>query len=400
VQRNLQGFATLLKVLTKTFLLDDPANFHFNSERIKRAIDDHHSSFTSLKKNLSEAKLETPFDARIRGNCSKYQKVVDSLNRLAQHLAGLRSSCGLQHEIMMKQREDAKYNLNGDSKTKAERIAEALTANSDYHHSANSRSGFSSGPSFSGNDSVSSNDFVGQANAYQLYLDAIGPHMRSLVFTCCRSLRNLRTAFASNQASYSQAFSTSGANFSAFNNLGGASEIGNQTQEAFENDPSFESLSQDLTLALNRFRHEQTIAVKHVYTIYPDSEKEYEKFKKDPKGLGGRGGGKYNRNGTSNDEDSNKPDEEIFVVFFFMFNLDEFAMELEELVKALEQIRIAEQAIVERKKWSLSARIKWSLKSRFVSDSKEPGESFATTAGTSLVSLLLSSYCHLMSILI
>ncbi len=66
IVRNLRGFSTLLRVLTKTFLLEDPSNFHFKSDRIKRAIDDHHDSFTSLKKNLEEAKLESLFDVRMR----------------------------------------------------------------------------------------------------------------------------------------------------------------------------------------------------------------------------------------------------------------------------------------------------------------------------------------------
>lgn len=363
-------------MLTKTFLLDDPSNFHFNSEKIKRAIDDHHSSFTSLKKNLSEAKLETPFDARIRGNCGKYQRVVDCLNRLAQHLAGLRSSCGLQHEIMMKQQEDKKQSNDGSgraSKTKAERIAEALNANSDYTNS----SGRMSSPT--PNDSIKSdNDFVGQANAYQLYLDSIGPHMRSLVFTCCRTLRTLRTAFASHNSDRSSSHQNSRPGASGFNGISGAeSGFANQTEDTFNslsNDPSFDSLSQDLRLALNRFRHEQTIAVKHVYTIYPDSEKGYEKFKKDPKNLGGRGG----------DDSKNKPDEEIFVVFFFMFNLDELAKELEELVKALEEIRIVEQNILEMKSWSLFRRLRWNAGSFFMSSKKRgerSDESFAGTAG-------------------
>lgn len=48
IQRNLQGFATLLRVLTKTFLLDDPSQFNIRSENIKRASDNLHSSFTSV----------------------------------------------------------------------------------------------------------------------------------------------------------------------------------------------------------------------------------------------------------------------------------------------------------------------------------------------------------------
>ncbi|CAD6925477.1 unnamed protein product [Tilletia controversa] len=110
IVRNLSGFSTLLKVLTKTFLLDDPSQFHYNSERIKRAIDSHHASFISLRKNLQEAKMEAFVDARMRHVSDRYVKAVESMNRLAQHLTGLRSSCGLQHQIMMDRRRNEMTN--------------------------------------------------------------------------------------------------------------------------------------------------------------------------------------------------------------------------------------------------------------------------------------------------
>lgn len=312
------------------------------------------------------------------GSCGKYQRVVDSLNRLAQHLAGLRSSCGLQHEIMMKQREHSRsQSPESAARTKAERIAEALSAKSEYAPpTGKTSSGI--GGSFAPVETIrSDDDLVGQANAYQLYLDSIGPHMRSLVFTCCKTLKGLRTAFASHKHHEPPSHSSSGPDDSALNRCSrqraGSTSQAQELDNSFSGDASFDSLSQDLRSALQRFRHEQIIAVKHVYTIYPDSEKEYERFKKDPKNLGGR----------SDEGSKDKPDEEIFVVFFYMFNLDELAKELEELVGALEEIRLVEHEISDLEKCSLMRRLSWSVSSFFTSSSKkrDSEESFGKSAG-------------------
>lgn len=149
IQRNLQSFATLLKVLTKTFLLDDITEFNVRSDRLIRACDNHHTSFVSLKKNLAEAKLEAPFDRRMRGKVSNYVVVVDSLNRLAQHLGGLRSSCSLQHEIIVAQR----LRRKGQPRTQeGQDVSLGENVKADVDNSA-----------------------------FENFLGSVGPHMRSLV---------------------------------------------------------------------------------------------------------------------------------------------------------------------------------------------------------------------------
>ena len=172
IRRNLTGFSTLLKVLTKTFLLDDPSQFYIDSERIKRAIEDHHTSFTSLKKNLREARLERAFDSRIRGATAKYNKVTDSMNRLAQHLAGLRSSCGLQHRIMTKQKD-------------MQREGSLLAAKGQYEDVAER----DEDPNpFSDNNEVGGDEnWEVRVNAFGDFVQFIGPHMRSLVVSLSRS---------------------------------------------------------------------------------------------------------------------------------------------------------------------------------------------------------------------
>jgi hypothetical protein len=209
IQRNLESFSTLLKVLTKTFLLDDMKEFNIRSHRIKEAIDDHHASFINLKKNLAEAKLEVPFDIRIRGRVSSYVRVVDSLNVLAQHLGGLRSSCSLQHEIIMAQRARSK-----DAGLKASDRSSAM---------------LESGYSFAQNGT-----FDDQSSAFRQFLLNVGPHMRSLVFTCSRTLKSLTTAFA----------------------------VASAAQKDGKVAPSFDVLGSDVSAALKRFQHEQTVAIK------------------------------------------------------------------------------------------------------------------------------------------
>lgn len=69
------------------------------------------ASFTSLKRNLDEARSEWVLDppdapkskkfSRKMGLSELYEDAVDSLNRLAQHLAGLRSGTKLQKDLTM-----------------------------------------------------------------------------------------------------------------------------------------------------------------------------------------------------------------------------------------------------------------------------------------------------------
>lgn len=75
---------------------------------MQTAVENHQSSFTSLKKNLSEARSEW-FHRSESGDGSgsrpentggrAYEDAVDSLNRLGQHLNGLRSGTRLQYDL-------------------------------------------------------------------------------------------------------------------------------------------------------------------------------------------------------------------------------------------------------------------------------------------------------------
>ncbi|GJJ06194.1 hypothetical protein Clacol_000383 [Clathrus columnatus] len=99
----LNSFGTLLETLTKTFLLDP--DFHPKQSKLLRAVEAHQKSFTSLKRNLSEAQSEWLGTFTGMTKALAYDDGVDSLNRLAQHLAGLRSCTQLQTELTKAHRE-------------------------------------------------------------------------------------------------------------------------------------------------------------------------------------------------------------------------------------------------------------------------------------------------------
>lgn len=100
-------------MLTRIFLLEHESGSHITDmEKVQRAVENHQNSFTSLQKNLAEAKSEWAFTRATRetsypfgvsgGNLSgkeSYEAAVDCLNRLAQHLNGMRSGTRLQYNL-------------------------------------------------------------------------------------------------------------------------------------------------------------------------------------------------------------------------------------------------------------------------------------------------------------
>lgn len=94
----LTSFATLLLRLTQTFLLEE--NMHPNHDTLLRAIKDHQASFTSLKNSRNEAKSEW-WNTRIQHSSAAYDAAVESITRLAQHLAGLRTGLNLEFQMSM-----------------------------------------------------------------------------------------------------------------------------------------------------------------------------------------------------------------------------------------------------------------------------------------------------------
>lgn len=111
--QTLDSFVTLLPMTTRVFLLDHETGSHFNNlAKVQKAAEAHQSSFTRLQKNLREAKSEWALtltgQTSIQGGLTNesylsgrrsYEDTVDCLNRLAQHLNGLRSGTRLQYDL-------------------------------------------------------------------------------------------------------------------------------------------------------------------------------------------------------------------------------------------------------------------------------------------------------------
>ncbi|KAJ1028717.1 hypothetical protein NDA16_001883 [Ustilago loliicola] len=345
IVRNLRGFSTLLRVLTKTFLLEDPSNFHFKSDRIKRAIDDHHDSFTSLKKNLEEAKLESLFDLRMRGQSAKYVEATDSLNRLAQHLTGLRSSCGLQHQIMaarIEAQRAAREQADASSTAHAQdtntsphfRTRPASSRLADLFETEGDAEGVSCDSAHASASTATGNG--SDTTAFEDFIASVGPHMRSLVFSCCRTLKGLRSTFMAGEpiSAEPKTLAQEASAFTAENGGTGTWHDFGTSTGAYIPGTSFDGLQTDISNALRRFQHEQTVAIKRIYTMEPKEMAEMDDAELQ-RGESAVGTLLQKSNG----------DEDVFLIFFFVFNLEEFAKELEVLVETLEEIRQAEERI-------------------------------------------------------
>lgn len=100
ITNTLNSFTTLLNLLGATFLLDRPPGDATYST-LANAVKAHNDTFTKLKADLVEAKHEEPLDGRMDGQQQqRYAAVVNSLQKLAQHLTGLRSGTGLQMDLL------------------------------------------------------------------------------------------------------------------------------------------------------------------------------------------------------------------------------------------------------------------------------------------------------------
>ena len=116
VTKTLDSFSTLLRMLTSTFLLETHPH-QASYEKLQSAVENHQASFTTLKKNLAEAQSEWHFaGSQYRSKAATaYQDAVDSLNRLAQHLNGLRGGTNLQYELIKAQRDGKLVLMKGKS---------------------------------------------------------------------------------------------------------------------------------------------------------------------------------------------------------------------------------------------------------------------------------------------
>ncbi|KIY46782.1 hypothetical protein FISHEDRAFT_46580, partial [Fistulina hepatica ATCC 64428] len=287
--KTLDSFATLLVVLTNAFLLEDVDHADSNSvwfspQKIQRAVDAHQTSFTSLKKALVEARSEWLLgDAHSMSRKLAYEDAVDSLNRLAQHLNGLRGGTRLQYEISK-----AGVGKTGESR----RIRET--------------------------QGMDEETLVLSAAAAMFgdIVDELGPPLKALSTTCSSSLKRLRASFDRSHRHVSHI----------------------RQKESFQ-PHEFSDLAENITKALLRFESTSNHAVLRLYRRSDISTS-----------------GNHPSEPGANNENAlllarHDAHEHVFLVYFFIFTLQEFASEMISLIDAVERMYVHDQYKAHRPYW-------------------------------------------------
>jgi hypothetical protein len=268
-----------LKLLTKTFLLDDDLPEFKANNSLKTAIDSHRASFTSLQKSLQEAKLEVIWNKDIRGCTKEYDAVVKSMQHLAQSMGGLRSSCGLQFELL--QQDNQSSTLKKMTK-KTKRNKETWNIKAD--HNRRKLEGEIKRQKNSKED-----DFINLPNHHSNsdedgtlieFIHTIRQPLKSLAYTCKQTILHLQNEFS------------------------GRPRTG----------PGYETLKNNLHKAIALFEVSQRQAVKRLNRHRMKHHKENASF---------------------------VPQEDVFLVYFFVFNMIEFARELIPLVESVQALALA-----------------------------------------------------------
>ncbi|KAJ3563310.1 hypothetical protein NP233_g9021 [Leucocoprinus birnbaumii] len=309
--KTLASFSTLLSMLTNGFLLENE-NFIKKTgiEKVQKAVEDHQSSFTSLKKNLAEAKKEwldsgertaTSVLGMVPSSRNKrkraYEDAVDSLNRLAQHLNGLRSSARLQYEL-------TKSGVHKRSKGKGVKIPDqGMTLDEGMLLKA-------------------------AAEMFGALVDEVGPPLKALTKACTTTLGQLKEAFLK----------------ARINKL--------PDRDSATGPPEFMDLVDDIEKALVRFESTSNHALLRLYKrvdISDISRSSIASFDQ-----------RSSRTSEGLDDSKNTlltshENEHVFLVYFFIFTLQEFSRELVALVDAMERIYECEQLRLHRRSWMIQA---------------------------------------------
>ncbi|KAJ6616683.1 hypothetical protein B0H10DRAFT_2036570 [Mycena sp. CBHHK59/15] len=266
--KTLDSFSTLLGLLTNAFLLEEGLQ-QPSHERLLKAVANHQNSFTSLKKNLKEAQSEWIRGALGGRRGRAYEDAVDSMNRLAQHLNGLRGGTRLQYELT---KAGVGVPEQGDEDDEETAMLKAA------------------------------------AEMFGDLVDDLGPPLKALSTTCTTSLLRMRQSFVQSQR--------------------------RSSRDAFHQH-EFLELVDGIERALVRFESTSNHAVLRLY-------------RRGAVGLTTD----WRDNTSENTQVLNSAENEhVFLVYFFIFTLQEFAGELVSLVDAMGRIYSIEQAHANRTRW-------------------------------------------------
>ncbi|KAA1104029.1 hypothetical protein PGT21_007693 [Puccinia graminis f. sp. tritici] len=284
INNTLDSFATLIGMLTKTFLLDE--TIYTDQERLKHAIDRHDLSFTSLKGSLDAAVYEF-FEPRIQRSQDHYRELVTSMNRLAQHLTGLRSGCSLQYELL------------GPVHLRADRSSR--------------------------NPSAESPDVRPIEDVFAAFCEEIGPSLKTLMATGTACLHAIKTPVHHPSA---------------------RTDLPIDPEAAADGIDKIVHMRSQLFLAIQVFQESHNLAMKNLYHNFistTDPAANVSAFSSIPTSSTTFG----------SHPQSHQLNEEIFVICFFLFNMEEFMRELCHLLDIFVDIRTDEELI------EYESRLRW-----------------------------------------
>ncbi|KAF9976229.1 hypothetical protein BGZ73_008936 [Actinomortierella ambigua] len=354
--KSLAAMRLLLKLLTKTFLLESDMT-PFRSASVQKLIETHVKSFSALAKSLEEAELEFA-DHDIEA----YKSCVKSLNTLAQYLNGLRSSCGLQFDML--QREEKRKGGAQDS-------AQAGGSQSKKPRMARRMSSYSIIGSMQGN-----REYNASADLLE-FLDLVGRPMKSLALTSKITIQHMQDLFSDSHPVMKDPMplSPSRATFPR-HDVNGESQAPNVENRrpsstfmprTFKDhplqSPDFHVMRENLSKALDIFENANSRALKKFYS-YQTSRRASRRMSK-----GMRPMSEPSLNPSQNDDEANFPgalgqqleddapvSEQIFLVYFFVFNLMEFAKELSNFVGCVDVLVGGDEGL---RPWMVRTRMSW-----------------------------------------
>ncbi|ORX38403.1 Fusaric acid resistance protein-like-domain-containing protein [Kockovaella imperatae] len=275
ISKSLTSFSTLLDRLCATFLLEKTV-VKGSHTTLRDAVTSHAAAFKNLKADLAEAKHERVVDTRIRGrHMELYDAAIESLARLAQHLAGLRGSTKLQEGLLRAARE-GRIRLDH---TQLPSISPTMlkSISSDFHWGG-----------------IEDGDLQTSIKLLMQFQEIAGSQMRQLVSRCDDALEAVQAV----------------------------------THRSTKTVPSLSEVRSDLASSLTDFNRYSSRAIKRLYAG-PRRQKEY-----------------MTQDLDDNDDDSlfdpddmlQGPNETVFLIYFFLFTLEEFARELIFLIDTVSEI--------------------------------------------------------------
>ncbi|KAF9431149.1 hypothetical protein BGZ94_008299 [Podila epigama] len=355
---SLGSFRVLIKLLTKTFLLEEDTT-PFGSQSVQSLIESQMKSFSALANSLEEARLEFPAT-----DIKEYEECVKSLNTLAQYLNGLRSSCGLEYDMLKR---DEQQNPGAGAGTGTGASIPTATGNRPPISPLRGVRGhaLSRGmSSYSLIGSIASESEQSASEGLIEFLDHVGKPMKSLALTCKLTIEHLQDIFTISERNRSATKRKNASKFGSVYQQPNQSQYGYETGENISDStedngntgagiskggsskrkPSLVLMQLNLVKALDIFEAANAKALKRFYSHHNQRHSAY--F---PRPLGslkhmsgqnlatGVGTTVENEEPASSSTEGNAPvGEQIFLVYFFVFNLMEFSKELTRFVSCVE----------------------------------------------------------------